>query len=184
MGATRTIPNPDGLSYESTPVWLPDGKHIVLTGRHTTEASRAYVLDAATGTTKAFGPPGAIWSLFGPMPVSPDGKFVVLQTIGGAPSRWPVSGGDPLPIPGLASGDLPLAWSEDGASLFVGGQTNPIPIVRIELATGKRSPWMTIAPTDAAGLRYISATITPNGKYWTLSIARLLTDLYVVEGLR
>ena len=95
-----------------------------------------------------------------------------------------MGGGDPLPIPGLLAGDSPLAWTEDGAALFVSGDTNPIPIVRLELATGKRSPWITIAPTDSAGLRYIVPNITPNGKYWTLSIARLLTDLYVVEGLR
>lgn len=43
---------------------------------------------------------------------------------------------------------------------------------------------MTMAPMDPAGLRYAIVTITPNGKYWALSTAKLLTDLYIVEGLR
>jgi len=36
----------------------------------------------------------------------------------------------------------------------------------------------------SAGLRYAVATITPSGKYWTLSVAKLLADLYVAEGLK
>jgi hypothetical protein len=58
-----------------------------------------------------------------------------------------------------------------------------MPISRLDLSTGRREPWMTIAPTDTAGLRLIAATITPSGKYWMLSTGKLLTDLYVVSGL-
>jgi hypothetical protein len=31
---------------------------------------------------------------------------------------------------------------------------------------------------------FAAVAITPDGKYWTLSTSRLLTDLYVVIGLR
>jgi len=41
----------------------------------------------------------------------------------------------------------------------------------------KAHPWKTIVPSDAAGLRYTTVTISPNGKYWTLATAKLLTDL-------
>jgi hypothetical protein len=43
---------------------------------------------------------------------------------------------------------------------------------------------MTLAPTDAAGLRYATVEMTPDGKHWVLAVSKLLTDLYVVEGLR
>ena len=56
--------------------------------------------------------------------------------------------------------------------------------MRLDLATGSRTPWLTIAPTDSAGLRYATVAITSNGKYWVLSTAKLLTDLYVVDGLK
>jgi len=184
IGDTRTIPNPDAISYESVPAWLPDGKRFVLTGRHGTEESRAYVLDATSGAAKALGAPGVYWQYFAAPPVSPDGKFVVLQDKRGAPLRWPVDGGDPLPIRGLESSDVPLAWSDDGGALYVGGTSVPVPITRLDVTTGRRTPWKTIAVDDAAGLLYAVATITPDGRYWALSIARLFSDLFLVEGLR
>jgi hypothetical protein len=30
----------------------------------------------------------------------------------------------------------------------------------------------------------VVATITPDGKYWALSVAKLFTDLYLVDGLQ
>jgi Tol biopolymer transport system component len=184
MGPTHAIPNPDGMSYEGIPVWLPDGKRIVVTGRRGSEPTRGFVFDVATGAAKPFGAPGVHWDLFGGPPLSPDGKHVVLEDADGTQLRWPVEGGDPLPIPGLIAGDQPLAWSEDGGALLVGGTTVPIVVTRIDLATGKRTLWKTIAPSDAAGMRYATLTISPNGKYWALATAKLLTDLFVVEGLR
>jgi hypothetical protein len=184
MGPTHAIPNPDGVSYDGIPVWLPDGKSIVVTARRGADPSRGFVFDVASGAAKPFGAPGVHWDGFGGPPISPDGKHVVLQDASGAHMRWPVEGGEPLPIPGLIAGDQPLAWTDDGAALFVGGSTVPIAITRLDLASGIRTPWKTIAPSDAAGLRYATLTITPNGKYWALATAKLLTDLFVVEGLR
>ena len=184
MGATRAVPNPDGMSYEGIPVWLPDGKRIVITGRRGSEPSRGFVIDVASGAAKSFGPPGMHWDGFNVPPLSPDGKHVVLQDANGAYMQWTVDGGEPLPITGLIAGDQPIAWTDDGGALFVGGTTIPISISRLDLASGQRTPWKTIAPSDAAGLRYATVTITPNGKYWALATAKLLTDLFVVEGLR
>jgi Tol biopolymer transport system component len=184
MGTTRVIPNPDGVSHEGIPVWLPDGRHVVDTGRRGSDASRGYVFDVASGAAKPFGPPGLHWDFYNGPPLSPDGKEIVLQDADGKPARWPVDGGEPVAIPGLVAGDEPLAWTDDGAALFVGGGTVPIVITRLDLATGKRTPWKTIAPSDVAGLRYATITITPNGKYWALATAKVLTDLCVAEGLR
>jgi len=184
MGDPHIVPIPDGMTCESLPEWLPDGKRIVFVGRRGTEETRGYVCDVATGALKAFGAPGAFWNHFGRCPVSPDGKLVVLEDKNGTPLRWPVDGGPGLPIPGLLAGDIPLTWSDDGGSIFVSGSSTPIPIDRLSLATGRRTPWLTISPSDTAGLRYAVVTITPNGKYWALSVAKLLTDLYVVDGLR
>jgi hypothetical protein len=184
MGQTRTIPNPDGIAYEGIPAWLPDGKRIVLTGRRGSEPSRGLVCDVATGAVKPFGAPGMFWEFFGVPPISPDGREVVLQDAAGRSMRWPLDDGAPAPIPGLIAGDQPLAWADDGKALYLGSNTVPIPIVRLDLATGRRTPWMTIAPSDAAGSRIAAATITPNGRYWALSTAKIFTDLYVVDGLR
>ena len=184
MGPTRQIPNPERIEYGSIGTWFADGKRFVVTGRNGPEPSRGYVIDVATGAGKPFGAAGVSWPLFTGPPVSPDGRYAVLQDADGTPKRWPIDGGDPLSIPGLLPEDQPVMWTEDGAALFVSSKTLPIPIVRLDLATGRRTPWTTVAPTDSAGLRYAIATITPNGKFWGMSVAKLLTDLYVVEGLR
>jgi Tol biopolymer transport system component len=184
MGPTHAVPNPDAMSYEGIPIWLPDGKRIVITGRRGSEPSRGYACDVASGVSKPFGAPGVHWDAFGGPPLSPDGKQVVLKDANGTLLRWPVDGGDPLPIPGLVAGDDPLAWTDDGAALFVGGSTVPIAITRLDLASGKRTLWKTISPSDAAGLRYTTVTISPNGKFWAMATAKLLTDLFVVDGLR
>jgi hypothetical protein len=184
MGPTRTIPNPDAMQYESVTTWLPDGKHFIVAGRKGAEPSRGFVIDMDTGTAKPFGEPGVMWTVFMGPPVSPDGKYAVLQGADGTPRRWPIDGGDAIPIPGVRAEDQPLTFTENGDALFVTGSSLPIAIDRLDLATGNRTPWITVEPTDNAGLRYATATITPNGKYWALSTAKLLTDLYVVEGLR
>jgi hypothetical protein len=134
MGATHSIPNPNKISYEGLPVWLPDNKRVVVTGRIGADSSRGFVGDVASGDLKPFGVPGLHWDLFTPPPVSPDGKQVILQDTSGAPARWPIEGGEPLAIPGLLPGDLPLAFTDDGAALFVGETTVPITITRLDLA--------------------------------------------------
>jgi Tol biopolymer transport system component len=183
IGSARTVPNPDGITYLSIPSWLPDGRRFVVTARKGSDA-RAYVRDVTTGAGEPFGPVGLHWNLFYGPPVSPDGRSVVLMAAGGQFMRCPVDGGDPIPIPGMQPDDLPVTWTEDGAALFVVAKAAPGQFVRLDLASGRRTPWLNASPTDSAGLRFAVASITPNGKFWCLSVSKLLTDLYVVDGLR
>jgi hypothetical protein len=46
MGPTRTIPNPDGMRYETLPTWLPDGRRFVVISHRGTEPSRGFVCDS------------------------------------------------------------------------------------------------------------------------------------------
>jgi dipeptidyl aminopeptidase/acylaminoacyl peptidase len=184
MGPTRTLPNPDGIRYLSIASWLPDSKRFICTGRKGTEPERAYVVDATTGGATPFPSTGQTWPIFGGPPVTQDGREVVYQDSGGMPRRWKMAGGDPIPIPGILSNDVPLSYTEDGQGLYVAGRKFPIEIERLDLATGRRTPWLTLAPHSAAGMRFWIPTISPNGKYWALSTGRLLTDLYLVDGLR
>jgi dipeptidyl aminopeptidase/acylaminoacyl peptidase len=183
-GTTRTFPIPEDLACDSAPSWLPGGKRIVFVGRRGSEPSRAYLLDVEAETATPFAAPGVSWSHFGGIPVSPDGRTVMLLDGSGAVMRWPIEGGSPLPVPGLGEEEVPLAFTADGRGIFVAGRGVPIPIERLDLETGKRTPWMTVAPADQAGLRFAVAAITPDGRHWALSTSRLHTDLYVVEGMR
>jgi hypothetical protein len=45
--------------------------------------------------------------------------------------------------------------------------------------------WKEIAPSDRAGVEAgFTLQITPDGKYYAYSFQRLLSDLYLIEGLR
>jgi hypothetical protein len=183
-GESRPVPLPEGSALDGFPAWLPDGKRAAVILRRGVEPTRAFVCDVASGTFTPFALPGTSWGQFNVPPVSPDGRFIVLHDPQETLRRWPLDGGAALPIPGLQPGDEALAWSDDGAALFVAGKTLPIPVFRLDLATGARTPWLTIAARDSAGLRTAAPAIDATGKYWTLSTARLFTDLFVVDGLR
>ena len=57
-------------------------------------------------------------------------------------------------------------------------------IRRHELASGRETPWTEVAPAQPGGIRLSQIYITPDGRYWLHGYSRLLTDLYVAEGLR
>ncbi len=184
VGTTRMIPNQLGIAFESVPHWMSDSRRIVMIGRTGTEPARGYVLDTTTGAATPFGPAGVEWNNYSPIPIAPDESAVIFGDTKGGYLRCPLGGGAPVPVPGLRPGDVPVTFSADGAAVFVAEQGVPIPVVRLDLATGRRTPWLNIAPPDAAGLRIATVSIAPDGRHWALSTARVLTDLYVAEGIR
>jgi hypothetical protein len=184
MGPTRTIPNPDRVAYQSIAAWVPGGRAFVVAGRQGTDPSHGFVCDVTTGECTRFGDPGLEWNVFTPPPVSPEGQHVILRDGTGVPRQWPLAGGPGLAVPGLLPEDQPITYTADGRALFVAERAFPIPIVRLDLVTGRRTPWLTLAPPNRAGLRFAIPVITPDGRHWSLSTARLLTELYVVDGLR
>ena len=89
-------------------------------------------------------------------------------------------------MPGLGEGDVPIQISKDQKHLFVFQQgEGPGRISRIELATGRRELWRQIGFHDAAGVSGISrAAITPDGRSYLYDYDQVLSELYVVAGLR
>ena len=99
---------------------------------------------------------------------------------------YPIAGGDPRPIPGLHADEHIVGFSADSKSVFVHNFAGlPSIIIRVDLATGKRTDWKQLAPADAAGVDAIGGIgITPDEKSYVYSYPRTLSDLYVVEGLK
>ena len=97
-----------------------------------------------------------------------------------------MDGGDARPVPGLLPGEYPLRFSPDGRSIYVWKRGDlPARIGRVELETGKRDVFKDLLPADPAGVERISnVLVTPDGKGYAYCYARLLSDLFVVEGLR
>jgi hypothetical protein len=78
-----------------------------------------------------------------------------------------------------------VQWTPDGDGLLVAHRDELQWIVeRLDLGSGRRTPALTIRAHDAAGLRLSVFGISRDAKYYVHTYARLLSNLYVVDGLR
>jgi hypothetical protein len=119
------------------------------------------------------------------MAVSPDGRQVLGSDISGRIARYPLDGGAPEPVNGLQHEEVPAAWTTDGRALIVAhGDGRPWVIERMDLASGRRQKIFEVRPREMAGLRLTSLALSADGRYYVHSYSRLLSSLYVVEGLR
>jgi len=162
--------------------WLPDGKHIIFSGVEPGHAGRLFLMDLENGSAKAISPQGYIYV----WQVSPDGKYAFTNCPDFKACLFPLEGGEPRRIPGLKRDDAPVQWSEDGRSIYSSRfGALPSAVERVDIATGKRTPWKTLAPADLAGVHGISqVTMTRDGRVCLYSYLRTFSDLYLVQRVK
>jgi Tol biopolymer transport system component len=159
--------------------WFPDGQSILFCGNRVGEASRCYVQPLAGGGARAVTPAGT-----GAGFVSPDGKEVVAfgQSLGYR--RYPVAGGTGSEIPGLSFKDQIVRWSPDGRALVVGSATSRT-VDRVDLATGRREPLVTLG-TELPGGRWrpVFFAMADDPHVYAYVAAAYLSELFTVDGVR
>jgi eukaryotic-like serine/threonine-protein kinase len=178
-GEVRILQDPGIVDYEWAG-FLPGGREIIFAGRERGQETRMYVRPLGSGPARAFTPPGvAVWQ----HTVSPDGSLLAAPC-GEAWCLYPLAGGTPQPI--AATRDRTVIGWGDGDSLFLRDpQRLPARLFRLHLPTGRVEPWREIAPADRSGVVGINnVAVTPDGRAYAYSFARLLSDLYVVTGLK
>jgi Tol biopolymer transport system component len=183
-GQARRLERGPIESYQSAK-FLPDGKRILFAGSERGRRARLYVQDLAGRAPRPVTAEGAGAGFHGVV-VSPDGRFATGPAPGSGFARYPLEGGSPLPIEGLAEGEVPVQWSADGRSLFVYRIADvPARIFRLDLTTGRRELWRELVPPDLAGTSDIgNVQITPDGRAHAYYYGQVLSDLYLVEGLK
>ncbi len=183
-GEMRTLSNPEQLVYRGA-AWLPDSRRVVAFGSAEGHPVRGYIQDINNGPPRPFTAEGVSASKWWSLPISPDGTRVLALSADGVACVYRIDDGSPEPVRGLQSGEVPVRWAEDGKSLLVArGGGLPWVIERLDIATGRRTPVREIRAHDVAGLRLSIFAITPDGRYYVHSYTRLLSDLFVVDGLR
>jgi Tol biopolymer transport system component len=183
-GDPRVLPNPDGLTI-SAGSFLPDGKHVAFLGAPRNEPLRAYVQNIDDGKLRPFTEPGVTPTRFWDLPVSPDGSRVAMVGQDGRAAIYPIAGGKPLEIPTILRGEFPITWTADGRALLVAGPSNvPHRVFRIDLSTGQRSIWKELHPSQVAGVRLSQVSVTPDGRSFLHMYSRLLSNLYVADGIK
>jgi eukaryotic-like serine/threonine-protein kinase len=172
-----------GITTINSAQFLPDGQRIVFLGRAGKESLRVYVQNVGGGPARAISPEGMIVAH---MAVSPDGRFVATPGPDSKIAIYPVEGGAARPLPGAEISEGAIVWSADGGSIFVYRRREaPARVFRIDVATGARELWKTIAPADRSGLVGIdNIVMTPDARAYAGSYEQILTSLELAEGLR
>ena len=139
--------------------WLPDGKRFVFLGVEPGHRPRLYMQDLDGKQAKAISPEG--YDSIG-APVSPDGRYFVARCPDLKPCLIALDGGKTQMIPGATRTDIPIQWTSDGRSLYL-YQYGALPakVEMMNIATGKRTFWKSVAPADLAGVHgisYVNAT--------------------------
>ena len=180
-GKSKTFPLP---MIGARSQFVSGDKALCFFGVEKGHGPRLYLLDLATGKTRAISDEGIPSLSF--TPASPDGRSVLGLTRDRVLTRYSIDGGPPRSINGTERGDYPAGWSADGGSVWVYRRgENPSRVFKIDLATGKRTLWKEISPPDPGGITGIAPVIVaPNGNEYVYSATRILSTLYLVEGLK
>ena len=164
-------------------MWFPDSQKILFAGTAPNQGPRLYVQDIASNKVDAISPEGINDLAFA---LSPDGRFAAAAGPDQKGYLFPTTPGESKRIAGLETGEVPVGWSADGHSLYIyrGGDL-PAKVYLLDLATGRRNLWHQLMPPDPAGVEYVGPVLpAANGKGYAYGYRRLLSDLYLVEGLR
>jgi eukaryotic-like serine/threonine-protein kinase len=167
----------------SAACWFPDGKRILFSGTEPNHGVRIYVEDIDSGKLQAVTPEGTNGLSFA---LAPDGRVVAAVGPDEKSYLFPIPSGDPRPIPGVQAGEVPVTWSADSRYLYVyrNGEL-PAKVYRLDIESGNRTLWKQLMPPDPAGVEYVGPVLpTPDGKAYVYGYRRLLSDLYLVEGLK
>jgi serine/threonine protein kinase len=174
-----------GISSEQAAIWFPDSQRILFAGSEPGHGLRLYVQSIEGGKPRPITPEGVTAALPG-FAVSADGKLVAAAGADRKAALFPVDGGPVRAVPGVEPGEFPLRFSPDGHVIYLWKRGDvPARVTRVDLETGKREVWKDLLPADPAGVERISnVLVTPDAKGYAYCYARLLSDLFVVQGLK
>ena len=164
--------------------WLPGGKELLVAGGEEGHSNRMYRVNVETGAAKPVSPEGVTPVLYAQI-LSPDGKSVLAFGPDGRPGVYSTENGAQKPIPGIEPGEQPIGWTADAGSIYAYRPAVPARVFRIELASGKRTLWKELSPADPVGIFFIRPPhIAYDGKSYAYNYGRILSDLYVADGLK
>jgi hypothetical protein len=186
-GTTVTLPSADGLGSIGGARWLADSKRIVFTGDGGDNKPRGFIQEIPHGLPRAITPDGVI--LGGKAAVRDNDS--ILGRRAGAWMIFPIGGGTARLVPALKPENIPVQWSADGRHLYTVDAVAPggppaVDVHRVDIATGERVLWKTLAPVDPVGAEDMRGTVvmTPDAESYCYSYMRRLGDLFVVDGLK
>jgi len=169
----------------SWPRFVPDGSRIYFAAALGTKPAKLYTQSVNGGKPVPLAGEGYGGVLF-PRPISPDGKLIAAIAANRKLVMVPVDGGAPVPVPGSVEDEAAVGFTADNRYLFTSliGELPPH-INRIDLKSGQRQVWRDIHPSDPAGILFIAPTsVTPDGQGYAYAYGRMISELFVVDGVK
>jgi len=158
----------------------PDGRRLVFIANEPQEAPKVFVQDIeGDAPPRALSAPG-----YDASAVSPDGKWTAARS---TDRKWwliPVDEGEKRLARGVLDGESVAGWSADGRALYVYRPERVTRLYRVELDDGARELWKEVVPIDPVGLQTAGLRVAPEANAYVLFSRRLLSELYLVEGLK
>lgn len=180
-GASRKIDSGGVVQYGHPVLWLPDGKQIVFSGKLAGRQTQCFIQNIDGGKPRAVTPEGVSSCL-----PSPDGNWISARDLNDKQGRlYPTNGGQPHAIPGLMPGES-FSWTSDPRFMYV-NQEKVIQqkVYRLNIVTGQRQLFKEVNPVDLAGLCELGrGFISADGRSYVYGYTRMLSDLYLVKGLK
>jgi Tol biopolymer transport system component len=181
-GETRVVN--DRLEFFTGGAWLPDGKRFVFSAREKGHLNRILVQSLEGGDAQPLSPEG-VFLRPGTNPVTPDGKFVLgIRRGNQEASLYPLEGGEVRPVAGMEREDWAVQWTQDGRFLYVHQHRgNPNKVWLLDPVSGKKTLFLEIKPGEPVE-HVPSLVMTRDGKSYVYGTERVLSELYLIEGLR
>src|SRR5262249_16264950 len=110
-GTSRSMDFP-GLDFAAGGYWaafLPDMKRAGIAGRRS-EGLFGLLVDLETGKTRPVTPPLKCCNA----QLSPDGRFLAAEPLGGGWTSYPLEDGLPASLPGVKDGETVIGWTPGG----------------------------------------------------------------------
>jgi hypothetical protein len=164
--------------------WLPNGHQVLFVGNEPDHASRVYLIDVPEGRPRPITAEGVTVVNYTHF-VSPDGQFFLGVDSDRNSVVYSVQSGEGKPVPGLNPAEVAFGWTGDGKSVYVYRPAVPALVYRVELSTGHRQLWKELNPPDPAGINFIRTPhISADGKAYAYNYNRVLSELFLVDGLK
>jgi eukaryotic-like serine/threonine-protein kinase len=179
-GTAKEIEKGNIQQYWHGAFWMPDGKAVIFSANLSGHGVQCFTQSVDSGDPRPVTPEGVALC-----EVSPDAKLLAGFQVGGGGWLYPMDGAQPRPIPGLLPGDT-FDWTFDPRFLYVyQGKRVPVRVYRLNVLTGQRQLFREITPPDVAGLCDISHIhFSSDGRAYVYSYTRVLSELYLVSGLK
>jgi Tol biopolymer transport system component/predicted Ser/Thr protein kinase len=186
-GEPRVLPRGKFAAYAGvTATWFADSRRFVLSSRQGLQR-QLYIQDIQGGEPRAISGSEGLTSFVG-RSLSPDQKYMAAINTNDRKIRIvPIEGGSPRLVPGVDPDEQPAGWTADGRSLYIYRPNTEAPtkVYLVDVASGQRKLWKQIMPADPAGTYGIDGlVVNQDGKSYAYNLWRVLSDLYVVDGLK